>query len=142
MAEQSFAPSVQQTRQLQTDLWQLARAEAERNANPLMALFISALNDMFDMSEKRLSGVGNRIPESIWVMLILMSLLTCLTVGYSAAARFWMVWVVSPLMIAIVMWLIADLNSPRSGLIRTDSNSLVRLQKNLHPSGSATSKTK
>ncbi len=66
------------------------------------------------------------------IMLFLISMLTCMTVGYSAGLRFWIVWIVSPLMISIVMWLIADLNSPRSRMIRTDISSMLRFQHDLN----------
>jgi hypothetical protein len=39
--------------------------------------------------------------------------------------------VVTPLMIAIVMGLIADLDSPRSGFIQVDLRSMERLQQDL-----------
>ena len=130
--EQQLAPSTKRTGELQSELWKEANIVAGQNPNPVTALFISSLNDTIDMSEKRLSGVENRIPVSIWIMLLAISMLTCMTVGYSAGVRFWMVWIVSPLMISIVMWLIADLNSPRSGMIRTDVSSMLRLQHDLN----------
>ena len=45
--------------------------------------------------------------------------------------RFWPVAVVIPLMIAIVMGLIADLDSPRSGFLRVDLRSLERVEQDL-----------
>jgi hypothetical protein len=65
------------------------------------------------------------------LMLSLISLLTCLTFGYGQRQRFWLVAVVSPLMIAIVMGLVADLDSPRSGFLRVDLRSLERLSGDL-----------
>ncbi|HXT77364.1 MAG TPA: hypothetical protein VN780_13815 [Candidatus Eisenbacteria bacterium] len=50
-------------------------------------------------------------------MLTLISLLACPTVGMSVRRRFLYVMLVTPLMIAIVMALIADLNNPRAGLL-------------------------
>ena len=131
-SEQQLAPSIKRTGELQLELWKVAAIAAGQSPNPVTALFISSLNDTIDMSEKRLSGLENRIPISIWIMLLSISILTCTTVGYSARLRFWMVWIVSPLMISIVMGLIADLNSPRSGMIRTDVSSMLRLQHDLN----------
>jgi len=124
-------PVLKRSSQLQSQLWEQAAAAARENSGPVMALFLSSINDVIDLGEKRLAAVENRIPISIWVMLLLISVLTCLTFGYSARSRFWMVSVISPLMIAIVMWLIADLDSPRSGLIRADYSSLVRARNDL-----------
>ena len=57
-------------------------------------------------------------------MLLLIALMTCCTFGYWQRKRFWLVAVVSPLMIAIVMGLIADLDS-------VDLRSLERLERDL-----------
>jgi hypothetical protein len=92
---------------------------------------VQALNDAIDLSEKRLAALETRIPAAIWCMLALIALLTCLLVGYSMRRRFLLVMLVSPLMIAIVMGLIADLDSPRTGLIRVSQQSMERLQMDL-----------
>ena len=47
-----------------------------------------------------------------------------LTVGLSVRRRFWFVMILPPLMIAIVMALIADLNSPRAGSIQIGRESM------------------
>ena len=55
---------------------------------------------MIDLSEKRLAALENRIPTTIWLMLSLIAFLTCFTFGYGQRRRFWLVAVVTPLMIA------------------------------------------
>jgi len=84
---------------------------------------------MIDLSEKRLTALENRIPHTIWLMLLLIASLTCFTFGYGQRRRFWLVAIVTPLMITIVMGLIADLDSPRSGFLRVDQRSLERLEQ-------------
>jgi hypothetical protein len=86
---------------------------------------------VIDLSEKRLSALENRIPYAIWLMLFLIAMLTCLTFGYGQRTRFWLVAIITPLMIAIVMGLIADLDSSRSGFLRVDVRSLERLANDL-----------
>ena len=66
-------------------------------------------------------------------MLTLISFLACLTVGMSVRRRFWYVMMITPLMISIVMSLIADLNSPRSGFLQTDRKSMHRLLQEVRP---------
>lgn len=118
-------------KQLQDEIWRHSVAAAQQSNSPLTAAFVQALNESIDLSEKRLAALENRIPRSIWWMLALISMLTCLLVGYSMRRRFFLVMLVSPLMIAIVMGLIADLDSPRSGLIRVSQQSMERLQMDL-----------
>src|SRR6266404_7779151 len=86
---------------------------------------------MIDLSEKRLTALENRIPHTIWLMLLLIASLTCFTFGYGQRRRFWLVAIVTPLMITIVMGLIADLDSPRSGFLRVDVRSLERVEQDL-----------
>src|ERR1051326_7291191 len=62
----------------------------------------------------------------------LIAVLTSLTFGYGQRRRFWLIAIISPLMIAIVMGLIADLDSPRCGFLRVNLGSLERLEQDLH----------
>ena len=119
------------SKQLQDELWKQSVAAAQLSPTPITALFAQSLNQMIDLSEERLAALENRIPSAIWLMLTFISLLTCLTVGYSLRRRFVLSMLVTPLMISIVMALVADLDSPRSGLIRIAQQSLERLQSDL-----------
>jgi len=120
------------SKQLQNALWQQAVTVAQQNPTPITSIFISSLNEMIDLSEKQLASLENRIPLSIWIMLLLISLLACLTVGYAMRIRFLLSMVVPPLMIAIVVALTADLDSPRSGTIRVGQQSMERVQSDLN----------
>ena len=121
---------------LQKQLWRAAAAEAQVRPTPMISLFLQSLNDSVDVSEKRVSARENRIPGAAWFMLILMSALACLTVGYSLRKRFWFVMLLTPLMIAIVLTLVADLDSSRSGWIRVQQPSMERLRQSLYDGAS------
>src|SRR5277367_3617896 len=122
--------------QLQKELWRAAAAEAQVRPTPTMSLYLQSLNAAIDVSEKRVSARENRIPGAAWFMLIVMSALTCLTVGYSLQKRFWFVMLLTPLMIAIVLTLVADLDSPRNGWIRVQQPSMERLRQSLYDDAS------
>jgi len=128
---QELQNSLARTKQLQEALWQQSVAAAEQNPTPLTAIFVQSLNESIDLTEKRLATLENRIPDAIWILLVLISILSCLTIGVSERRRFWFLMVVSPLTIAIVMALIADLDSPRTGLIQVGQQSLQRVQQDL-----------
>ena len=81
-----------------------------------------------------MAALENRIPQTIWLMLALIGVLPCLMFGYAARCRFWLASVVIPLMIAIVVGLIADLDSPRNGSIKTDLRGLQRVERGLQQS--------
>jgi hypothetical protein len=128
---EEFQTLVKQTGQLQQAMWQQAIVAGRQNPTPLNAIFDSSLNETIDLAEKRLSAVENRIPPSVWMLLLLISFLTAFATGYSAPTRVWLAHISTPLMIAIVMGLIADMDSPRNGLIRTDLSSLRRVQQEI-----------
>jgi hypothetical protein len=119
---------LRRSQEIQSELWQEARAAAQQSPNPISSLFVASLNEAFDLREKRFAALENRIPGSIWFMLVTIAVLTCLTVGYAHTSRLSYSMVVPPLMIAIVMMLIADLDTSRSGLIRVRQHSIERLQ--------------
>jgi Protein of unknown function (DUF4239) len=126
-----FEQSVARGKQLQNEMWRQGVEVAKQSPTPITSLFVQALNESMDLSEKRMAALENRVPGAIWVMLTLISLLTCLTVGMSVRRRFWFVMALTPLMIAIVMALIADLNSPRKGFIQIGRQSMERVQQDL-----------
>ena len=128
---QDFNLAVAKAKKLQNDIWALSVDVARTNPNAITSLFVQSLNDSIDMSEKRLSILENRVPNPIWIMPTLISLLTCLTVGMTVRRRFWFVMAITPLMISVVMALIADLNSPRSGFLQTGRQSIQRLQQDM-----------
>jgi hypothetical protein len=92
---------------------------------------MASLNQAIDLDAKRLEAVKYRIPGEVWLMLVAVSLLASLTVGYCMPRRFLLTVVVTPLMIVIVFTLIADLDTPVKGLIRIPDESMIRLQHSL-----------
>ena len=119
------------SKQLQNELWEQSVPAAQASPTPITALFVQSLNQMIDLSEESLAALEYRIPAVIWLVLLLISLLACLAVGCSLRRRTALSMVVAPLMIAMVFALIADLDSPRRGLIRTGQQSMERLQSEL-----------
>lgn len=131
LQRESLRASFERTKQLQDEMWQQSVTIAQQNDTPMTSLFVQALNDSIDLSEKRLAALEARIPIAIWLMLGFVSLLTCFLTGYSMRRKFVLMTLVSPLMISVVLALIADMDSPRSGLIRVHQQSMERLQTDL-----------
>jgi hypothetical protein len=130
-----FQQSLVRTKQLQNEMWQQNVAAAHQSPTPITASFATSLNETIDLSEKRLATLENRVPVAIWVLLGLVGMLSCLMIGVTQRRRFWLVLAVSPLTIAIVLALIADLDAPRTGLIQIGQQSLRRVQQDLQSDG-------
>ncbi len=59
---------------------------AKTTPTPMTPLFIQALNDVSDQSEKRLSMLENRVPPPMWIMLMLISFFSMPHCGNERAA--------------------------------------------------------
>jgi hypothetical protein len=128
---QDLEQSIVKAKELQDQMWSQAELAAKTAPTAITSLFIQSLNETIDLSEKRVATLEDRVPLPIWVMLTLISLLACLTAGMTVRRRFLYVMLVTPLIISIVMALIADLNNPRGGLLRTGEKSIERLRHDL-----------
>jgi Protein of unknown function (DUF4239) len=118
--------------ELQAQLWTQAKDAAAASPTPITSIYVSSLNDTIDLEAKRVAARRARVPISIWIMLFLLSILACLSFGFSLRRRFLLSMIVAPLMISIVMALIADLDTPNRGFIHVDLDSIQRLQSDLH----------
>ena len=125
---------VKRTRELQSELWEQAVSAGQKAPSPITGLFVSSLNETITLAEKRRASVENRVQVSVWIMLFLIALLTSFATGYSSRRRIWLAFLTTPIMVAIVMGMTADMDSPRSGLIRTDVRSLERVEEQLKSS--------
>jgi hypothetical protein len=65
------------------DMPQQSIALIEQSPNSVTPIFVLALNQLGDMNDERLAAEENRIPTAIWIMVALISVLTCLVTGYS-----------------------------------------------------------
>jgi hypothetical protein len=120
------------TKKLQDRIWEQSLAVAQQKDSPINSIFLQSINETFSWSEKRVAALENRVPVAIWIMLVLISMATCVMVGLDMKRRFWVTTVIWPLMICIVLTLIADLDSPYSGVIQVSQQSMRRLQQDLN----------
>ena len=75
----------------------------------------------------------NRIPSSAWLLMFLIAVLCNLMLGYAAhhLKSRKMVLSVVPLVVSIAFFLIADIDSPRGGIIHVVPQNLLALQSSL-----------
>jgi Protein of unknown function (DUF4239) len=117
----------QRTKALQGQLWQQIVAVTQQNQTAVVATYLQALNELIDVSEKRLAAFENRVPKTVWLIIFIVAIFQSFVTGFSLKRRLWFSLVMTPIVIAVVMALLADLDSPRTGLIRIGQNSMERL---------------
>ena len=106
----------------------MAVGAAEQAPTPTTALFVQSVNETIDAAERRLARLENRIPTEVWIMLGMLTTFTSILVGLSLQQRSWSVMLIPPVMFAVVALLVADLDTPGRGLIRTEAQSIERLE--------------
>ena len=110
---------------LQVEIWRFALVVLEdpNIRGHVPALFITALNEMIDITTTRAAAVENHPPTVIYLMLVMMSLIGALLEGYAntgSKSRQWFYTIVLALVMSTTLFVILDLEYPRRGLIRID----------------------
>ena len=123
--------SLQPTKALQTQLWQQVVAVTQKSQTAVTATYILTLNETIDVSEKRLAAFENRVPKSVWVIIVVVAVFQGFAGGFSLKRKLWFSLLAAPLVVAVVMALIADLDSPHTGLIHVEQNAMERLVKDV-----------
>jgi hypothetical protein len=122
----------QKTLAAQRELWERAVTSAKQAPSPIVATFINSLNEMFDIDALRYDALKNHVPGVVWLLVLGVGACGCGAAGYGAGAgglRSGFSNVALPLLIAVAITLIADLDRPRGGLIRINQGPLTDLKQ-------------
>lgn len=121
----------ERAKEIQKQLWEGLMEVTKNDRSAISAAYMSSLNQTIDLHEKRLSSLENRIPRSVWLLIFSVSVIAAFARGLTLAGRFWLTLLLAPLTIALVVALIADLDTPSSGLIRLDQRAMQRLKADI-----------
>ena len=136
-----FATLRKRAAELHDRLWAEAVAAAAGRPSPITASFISSLNETIDLEGKRIAAKRNHVPGAVWLLLLCVTGCGLWLISYQAGTsgrhsileRF-----VFPLLVAIVIALITDIDTPRGGLVSLDERPLLELNEILSRSSTAT----
>jgi len=130
-SEDQLARIDAETSKLQSELWSQVRSVAGAQPTPVMALVISGVNDVLNTQGYTQAAWWNRIPIAAWALMGAIALCSNVLVGYAAHRSGGFVLLILPLAVSISFLLIADIDSPRGGLIRVNPQNLVSLSQSL-----------
>jgi hypothetical protein len=122
------------TAQLQAELWSAVNAPAGAQPTPILALAVSGMNDVLNSQGYTQAAWWNRIPTGAWCLMAAVAICSNLLIGYDsrlAGARVIRL-LVLPLILCISFYAIADIDSPRRGVIRVHPQNLISLVQSLH----------
>lgn len=121
-----------QTTQLQGALWSATRRAAITNQpTAVTALAISGMNDVLNSQGYTQAAWSNRLPIAAWGLLVAIGVLCNLLIGYCSHRSSLALTLILPLAVSVSFFLIADIDSPRHGLIRVSPQNLVTLAHSL-----------
>ena len=122
----------QDTAQLQNKLWATVIGPANAQPTPVRALAVSGMNDVLNSQGYTQAAWWNRIPAAAWGMMTAIAIVANVLLGVGAHRTKAALFVVVPLVVAVSFMLIADIDSPRGGVIRVRPQNLESLSTSLH----------
>ncbi|MFT6956506.1 MAG: hypothetical protein ACJAYC_001512 [Halieaceae bacterium] len=125
---------IRKSKLLQAQMWEeIETLVADGDLSVMHSLLIQSINEVFDSHEDRVAaGLHNRIPPTIWVALYSVLLLSMLGMGFHSGikgSRSPVPTTALALSFSMVLFLIADLDRPDSGLVTPDQSALLELNK-------------
>jgi hypothetical protein len=122
------------TLQLQAALWSAVKAPAKASPTPVVGLAVSGVNDVVNSRGYTQFAWDDRIPAPAWTLLIAIGIGCNVLVGYTERrpAQEKLLSFILPLFVAVSFLLIADMESPRAGLIRVEPRNLILLSQSLN----------
>jgi hypothetical protein len=120
-----------ETARLQREMWSIVRAAAAAQPDNVRTLVAAGMNDVINRQGYTQAAWWYRIPEGAWGLMGVIALLSCAIVGYGAHETRPALLVILPVVLAVAFFFIADIDSPRHGLIRVIPHNLVSLAQSL-----------
>jgi hypothetical protein len=118
---------------LQTELWSAIESAASASPTVTTALAVSGMNDVLDAQGFSQAAWWNRIPVAAWALVGAIALCSNGLFGYNArlARSKTRLFLFLPGLVSVSLLLIADLDSPRGGLIRVWPKNLASVRRSL-----------
>jgi hypothetical protein len=121
----------QRTTELENALWNELLPIARTQQSATIALVVSGMNDLINSQGFTQAAWWNRIPNAAWWLMAAIAIGANILVGFGARnfKRNLGLFMIFPVMIAISFFLIADIDSPRGGVIRIEPRNLIELKQ-------------
>jgi hypothetical protein len=123
------------TARLQAELWSAVQVPASAQPSPVVALAVSGMNDVLNSQGYTQAAWWNRIPVEGWALMAFIAICANVLLGFGVRQSQMkkILLLIVPLMLSVSFFLIADIDSPRRGLIRVSPQNLISLSHSLHP---------
>jgi hypothetical protein len=125
----------ERTAKLQDQLWNAVKAPALAQPTPVMALAVAGMNDVLNSQGYSQAAWWNRIPQAAWLLMFAIAVCSNVLIGVGSrtSSNHPALFLVLPLVLSIAFLLIADIDTPRAGLIHIVPQNLQSFRTSLHP---------
>jgi hypothetical protein len=120
------------TAHLQTEMWFAVSTSVAALPSPMATFVLAGMNDVLNSQGYTQAAWWNRIPTGAWMLLIIISIFCNLLIGYDAPVRSALFLLILPIFLSVSLFLIADIDSPRHGIILVEPQNLESLAESLH----------
>ena len=121
------------TSALQSKLWDAVAGPAKAQPTTNTWLVISGMNDVLNSQGYTQAAWWNRIPRAAWALMFAIAAVSHLLLGYGARSKSSFLLIILPALVAIAFMLIADIDSPRGGIIRVQPRNIEAFADSLRP---------
>lgn len=122
---------------IQNQLWKIAREAAAEKPDAVTTSFINTLNETIDLQTSRIAASRNHVPGAVWLLLFIVASCGAWASGYGSGTggdRSVFSQMIFPLLIAVVITLIADIDRPLRGMIGVSQKPLEELLETMKTS--------
>jgi hypothetical protein len=121
-----------ETEAMQNQLWAAVSRAASAQPSAVVALVLAGMNDVLNSQGYTQAAWWNRIPVGAWCLMFAIALFCNWLVGYGLRRIEMKLLVILPLVVAVSFFLIADIDSPRGGVIRVHPQNLESVRAGRH----------
>jgi hypothetical protein len=128
---EQLAGLASETAATQAELWSVVRSYGSGQPTPIGALVAAGMNDVLNAQGYTQAAWWNRLPVGAWILMIVVATSCNILLGYGTHRSGGRMLLVTPVTFALAFFLIADIDSPRSGVIRVKPQNLLSLAESL-----------
>lgn len=116
---------------VQEKMWQIVASVGESKPTAPIALVVAGMNQVIDNQGYAQAAWWNRIPRAAWILMVAIAVCSNFLVGCNSCKYGKPIYLVLPLAIAVSFLLIADIDSPRNGMIHIRPDNLKSLSETM-----------
>lgn len=117
------------TAELQNNMWSAVRRGAAAQPTAVVALAVSGMNDVLNSQGYTQAAWWNRIPTAAWILMFVIAICCNFLFGWGVRYSDRRIFIILPIAVSIAFFLISDIDSPRTGIIRVAPQNLLSLSQ-------------